>query len=88
MQFIFLIISILLIIIALILQWRDCVKGYGNTMGAIGLYNVFWIMTSISMIIYLTYYVGVFLSILIGVIFFISHFGIVYIVEKIGLKYK
>ncbi len=88
MKFIFLAIFALFTIIALVLQWRDCIKGYGNTTGAMGFYNSLWILASIFLSIYFSSYIKLSLSIIGGITFFIFHYVIVYMIEKIGTKYK
>ena len=87
MGIIIIITSTLLITVALYIQWKDCIKGYGNTMGVYNLINTIWLFAGIFMGIGISRFIPWYWATVCGIVFYALYYPITYLVEKLGIKY-
>jgi lipoprotein signal peptidase len=79
--------AVVLVALAIVIQWRDCVRDYGNTMGVYGLINTLWLLAGVGLAFGLASSLGWPLAIVSGVVLFALYYPITSQIERIGVKY-
>ena len=79
--------AVALVGLAIVIQWRDCVRGYGNTMGVYGLINTLWLLAGIGLAVGLASLLGWFWAIVSGVVLFALYYPVTAQIEKLGIKH-
>lgn len=73
--------------LALVVQWTDCVRGHGNTTGAEHMIGALWLFTSVGLGLAVgrsgVWYVGL----LAGVLVYVGSIQLRAQVERLGVRY-
>jgi hypothetical protein len=77
----------LLILVAMRIQWSDCIRGYGNTMGVFGLINSIWMIAGIFLGIGVSSFISWQWAIVAGVVVYALYYPISSGIERLGVKY-
>jgi hypothetical protein len=76
-----------LIAIATWIQWRDCVRGYGNTMGVYGLINTIWIVAAVFLGIGISRFTSWPWAAGLGVATVVLYYPATALIERVGIKH-
>jgi hypothetical protein len=87
MKIVFLALAPLLILVAMRIQWSDCIRGYGNTMGVYGLINSIWLMSGIFLGIGVSSFISWHWSVASGIALYVLYYPISSGIERLGVKY-
>ena len=73
--------------LALRIQWKDCIRNYGNTMGVYGLINGLWLIAGGLLGIGISLFVKWYWALAVGGCLYSLYYPITAQVEKLGVKY-
>ena len=79
--------ALILIAIAIRLQWKDCVRGYGNTMGVYSLIRTIWMGSGLCLGIGIAHFIAWYWAGGLGLALFLLSYPIIVQIEKLGVKY-
>lgn len=88
MKEILVIVAPILILAAISIQWNDCRRNYGNTMGVYSLINTMWLLAGIAFGIGISGRMRWYSATGIGILIFVLYYPITLVIEKIGTKFK
>jgi hypothetical protein len=77
----------LLILVAMRIQWSDCIRGYGNTMGVFGLINTIWLISGIFLGIGVSNFILWHWAVGSGIALYALYYPISSGIERLGVKY-
>jgi hypothetical protein len=77
----------MLIAIAAWIQWKDCVRDYGNTMGVYGLINSIWIVAALCIGIGISRFVSWPWAVGMGVATVVLYYPTSALIERVGIKH-
>jgi hypothetical protein len=80
-------VAVFLIAVAIYIQWEDCIRGCGNTMGIYSLISSIWLLSGICLGIGVSQFIPWYFGIGCGIVLYAWYFPISSMVTKLGVKY-
>jgi len=74
-------------VLALVVQWADCVRGHGNTMGAEHMMGALWLFASVGIGLGVGRSSAWYAGVAAGVVVYAVSIGLRAQVEKLGVRY-
>ena len=87
MGIIFIAVADFLMVAAIYIQWKDCIRGYGNTMEVYSLIGTIWLLAGMCLGIGVSQFIPWYFGLGCGIVLYAWYYPMSSLVTKLGVKY-